>query len=158
MAAPSASDNGIVERVRKAENLPALPGVVVEILRLVNRPTTPTAELVRLIERDPALTGRVLKVVNSSLFGMPRKITTIERATVLLGTRGLQVLVLSFSLADSLAARREDGFDFRSFWQRSLTTAAAARLVASQACPSLASEAFVSGFHLHDKSTRLGIL
>lgn len=134
----------ILDAVRKADKLPSLPAVAVEILRLLKSEDVSIDELTALIQNDPALTARVLKVVNSSFFAVPRKISSIHQAIMVLGMRSVKVLVLSFSLVDVLE-KRKGAFDYVGYWRRSLTTAVAARLLAKATNPVAAEEAFVAG-------------
>ena len=74
----------IIESVCKADNLPSLPTVAVEILRLAKQDNTSADDLAAVIQNDPALTGKMLKMVNSSMFGIPREITdkTTQRLSI----------------------------------------------------------------------------
>lgn len=135
----------ILERVCKADNLPSLPTVAVEILRLTKDEGASVDDLAGVIQQDPALTGRILKVVNSSLFGIPREIASVNQAVGLLGLRTVKVMTLSFSLVDTVRSSQGEGFDFEAFWRRSLSSAVAARLLGRAVAPRLAEEAFVAG-------------
>lgn len=135
----------ILDRIKSADNLPSLPTVAVEVLRLTQSSDVSAEEVAAAIQNDPALTVKILKVVNSSLFGFSREIASLKHAMVILGLRTVKVMVLSFSLVDSLARNQSEAFDYESYWRRSLTTAVAARLLARTVAPSQAEEAFVSG-------------
>lgn len=135
----------ILERVRNADNLPSLPTVAVEVVRLTQSAEVSAEEVAAAIQNDPALTVKILKVVNSSLFGFSREIASLKHAMVILGLRTVKVMVLSFSLVESLARSEDESFDYESYWRRSLTTAVASRLLARATAPSLIEEAFVSG-------------
>jgi two-component system cell cycle response regulator len=137
--------SNILERIRQADNLPSLPAVAMQVLKMTQADDCSVAEIARVIQQDPALTGRLLKIVNSSLFGLSRKISSLPQATVVLGLRTLKVMVLSFSLVDTMQKRRTGGFDFAGYWRRSLTTAVASRLLAERVRRPLIDEAFVCG-------------
>jgi two-component system, cell cycle response regulator len=135
----------ILEKIRTAENLPSLPAVAVQVLKMTQADDVSVAEIARVIQQDPALTGRLLKIVNSSLFGMSRQISSLQQAMVVLGLRTVKVMILSFSLVDTMRARKPGAFDFSAYWRRSLTTASASRLLAERVRRTIADEAFVSG-------------
>lgn len=135
----------ILEKIRNAENLPSLPTVAVQVLTMTQADDLSVSEIARVIQQDPALTGRLLKIVNSSLFGMSRKISSLQQAMVVLGLRTVKVMVLSFSLVDTMRSRKGGGFDFAAYWRRSLTTAVTSRLLAEQVHKAISDEAFVSG-------------
>ena len=66
----------------RAENLPSLPAVAVEVLRLCQDESATIQDLAATIARDPALAAKLLKVSNSSLFNLGQEVTTLERATM----------------------------------------------------------------------------
>ncbi len=128
-----------------AEQLPSLSNVALEILRLSRDEQASMDDLAKVIKTDPALTVKMLKAVNSSLFNLNREISSIKEAVNMLGMRSVRVLALSFSLADSAKGDSSDDFDFEAYWRRSLSHAVAARLIGQAAAPKTAEEAFVSG-------------
>ncbi|MBN2447300.1 MAG: GGDEF domain-containing protein [Phycisphaerae bacterium] len=138
-------ENSILERIKEADNLPSLPTVAVEVLRLTKADDASMDELVRAIQSDPALTGKILRVVNSSLFGIPREISSIKQAVGLLGLRTINVMALSFSLVEMIKTDSDNRFDYDGYWRRSISCAVAARLLAKAVAPRLAEEAFVAG-------------
>src|SRR5687768_15634427 len=91
---PSTLDR-IVDRCGR---LYSLPVVAMRVLELTTSPTVNVKALKDCIENDPALTSKVLRVVNSSLFGLSREVTNLNQALALLGTTPLKLLVLGFSL------------------------------------------------------------
>ncbi|MEC9373822.1 MAG: HDOD domain-containing protein, partial [Planctomycetota bacterium] len=133
----------ILERISTSDDLPSLPTVAVEVLRLTRNPDTRLEQISSVIEHDPAIAARMLKVVNSPLFGLSRQITSINQAIALLGLRTVKVMALSFSLVDMTKRDVCEGFDYESYWKRSVTAAVAARLFASAASLRCGEEAFV---------------
>ena len=103
--------------VGRAEQLYSLPAVAMEVLQLTDNPQVDTRALKECIENDPALTGKILRVVNSSLFGLSREVSDLNQALALLGTKPLKLLVLGFSLPSGLYA----GIEARTlgrYWRR----------------------------------------
>jgi len=135
----------ILEKIRQADNLPTLPTVAIQVLKMTQAEDLSIADIAKVIQQDPALTGKILRVVNSSLFGMPRKISSLQQATVVLGLRTVRVMVLSFSLVDAMNQKDAQLFDYRIYWRRSLTTAVVSRLLAERLQRSLVDESFVAG-------------
>ena len=135
----------IIEKIRTADNLPSLPTVAVQVLELTQADEVSISEIGRVIQQDPALTARVLRVVNSSLFGMSRRVSSLQQAMVVLGLRTVKVMVLSFSLVDTMRSRQLGGFDYPGYWRRSLTTAVASKLLAEEVRRALVDEAFIGG-------------
>ncbi len=135
----------ILQRIQSTENLPSLPAIALQVLQLSRRTDTSVEELAAVIERDPALAAKLLKVVNSPLFGVPREVSSLKQAVSLLGLRRVRIMALSFSVVDSIAGVQGADFDLASHWRRSLSTAVAARLIAGCVSPELIEEAFVAG-------------
>lgn len=118
------------ELIRATERLPSPKGVALEILRLTEDPSTTVEALGVVIESDPALASKLLKIVNSPLAGMSRKISSLSRATVLLGFRTVASLALGLSLVTDHQEGICEGFDYEAFWSESLGRAVAARRIA----------------------------
>lgn len=119
-----------LEDVLASPHLPSLPAVALEVLELAQRQDTEIRAIARCIERDPALTSRVLRVVNSSYYALRHPCSTIDRALTLLGLSAVRAITLGFSLVD--VTRDRDGLDFMGLWRRSLYSAAAARRIATR--------------------------
>lgn len=136
--------SSILEKIHLADNLPSLPTVAVQVLQLIHSENASVGEIAKVIEHDPALTSKILKVANSSLFGMPRQISSLQQAMVVLGLRTVKVMALTFSLVDAMQSKEDGGFDYRSYWRVSLTGAVAGRLLAAHVPACQADELFVT--------------
>jgi HD-like signal output (HDOD) protein len=130
--------------VRRASSLYTLPAVAVEVLRLVEQPQADVRALRECLQQDPALTAKVLRVVNSSLFGLSHSVGDLNEAVTLLGMKQLKLLVLGFSLPEQLfldiAAEQLDWY-----WHSTLARAVAAREVSEQLFRRPGDEAFLAG-------------
>ena len=136
---------GLVQQfVQRTGQLYSLPAVAMEVLRLTSEPKLDNRALKDCLERDPALTARILKVVNSSLFGLTRPATDLGQAIALLGTRPLKMLVLGFSLPKELFTGLAADVLAR-YWRRTLVKAVAARELAEHVFHAPADEAFTAG-------------
>ena len=135
------------QSILEADSLPSLPAVALEVLRLTAEEGTTLDDLAEAISRDPALTAKLLKLSNSSLFSMSHEVSTMQKATMVLGMKSVMLMALSFSLADTMQKESEGGpFDYRDYWHRSLVGAVAGRALAAHAGhPEFAEEAFLCG-------------
>lgn len=136
--------DAIEQIVSRAGALFTLPAVAVEVLRLTESPRVDVHALKACIERDPALTVKILRVVNSSLFGLPREVSDLNQALALLGIKPLKLLALGFSLPEGLfltAAR--DQLDW--YWKTSLVRAVSAREISEQLFGKPGDDAFLAG-------------
>jgi HD-like signal output (HDOD) protein/GGDEF domain-containing protein len=118
--------NQIVERSRQLYSLPA---VAVEVIKLTENEQIGLRALKECIENDPALCAKILRVVNSSLFGLSRRISDLNQAVTLLGARPLKLLVLGFSLPGDLYRDMARGV-LEYYWRGALTKAVGAREIA----------------------------
>lgn len=128
-----------------AEKLPTLPGIALRILETVRREDSNLRELADIISSDPPLCAEVLKIVNSTLYGLPVKVTTFPRAVSMLGTNVIKNLALSFTLIRQNKTGDEDLFDYELFWKNSLIGAVTARLLGQRIIPALAEDVFFLG-------------
>ena len=111
---------------QRAGQLYSLPAVAMKVLELTNHPEVDIAALKSCIERDPALTTRILRVVNSSVFGLNGQVSNLNQAVALLGTSPLKLLVLGFSLPNELFVGVQESV-LTFYWRHSLTKAIAVR-------------------------------
>jgi diguanylate cyclase (GGDEF)-like protein len=114
------------EELRATGALPSPPGVGMEILRITVSEDCSVDELARVIQSDPALTGRLLQVANSALAGGARPCSTMKEATMRLGLRAVRNIALGFSLVSAHRAGACLSFDYGMFWSQSLARAVAA--------------------------------
>lgn len=136
---------GLVQQfVHRTGQLYSLPAVAMEVLRLTGEPRVDARALKDCIERDPALATRLLRVVNSSLFGVSRHVTDLGQALTLLGTRPLKMLVLGFSLPKDLFSGLEASVLAR-YWRRTLVKAVSARDLAERQWQASGDEPFIAG-------------
>lgn len=122
----------------------SLPTVALEVLRLTQNPEVDSGRLKQCIERDPALASKILRVVNSSLFGLSRPVSDLNQALALLGVKPLKLLVLGFSLPDELFTGVA-GDLLAGYWRHTLTRAVAAREIAERIWRLPGDEAFIAG-------------
>ncbi len=140
----SQSANTLDRLVASARQFYSLPAVAMQVLELTNNPSVDTHALKQCLENDPALTTKVLRVVNSSLFGLSRQVSDLNQALAMLGTKPLKLLVLGFSLPPELF-RGVAGDMLASYWRHTLTKAVAAREIAETLWRQSGDEAFLAG-------------
>lgn len=131
--------------VERADGLPSVPGVALQILDLLQDDDVETQKLADTIGRDPALVARVLKTANSALFGARGQISSLERAITLLGLRTVSLLALSFSLSMRIEKPEQGNFDFKRFWRMSAIAAVVSHQLARRVAPELRDSAFLAG-------------
>lgn len=127
---PKAHYRSLIERM---DELPALPTIVTRLIEVINSPDSSADDAAQLIEKDPALTGKMIRLANSAFYGMPRSISSVNSAVVVLGFNTIRSLVLSASLMKMFPPTSVGGvFDGRRFWLHSITTALGAKAIIRQ--------------------------
>jgi len=111
------------------EKMPAFPKSVQRILEITRDINCQPKELVMVIEKDPVMTMKLLRILNSAYYSFPRQITSVNQSVVYLGLNTIKNMALSFAAMGVLPQRNEAGFDIQRYLLHSLTTAALARLL-----------------------------
>src|SRR5690606_18742698 len=93
--------------------LASLPAVVLRALELLNAPDSSAADIGQVISEDPALSVRLLRIVNSSFYGFPSRIETISRAITIVGTLEITDLVLGSSAVEAFAGLPNELIDMQ---------------------------------------------
>lgn len=143
-AAPSA-----MELVKRLDALGTLPEVTVRINAIVKDPDSDPDDLEQVIKHDPALVARVMKVVNSSLYGLPQPVTSVKRAIVMLGFDRVNRLALAASLGHLFKGKLCAKHTAKDLWTHCIAVGAVAKDLAQQVQPALAEDAFLAGL-THD--------
>ena len=136
--------------VGRVKDLPTLPRTVLKITELVNDPKSSAKDLAKVITDDQVLTARLLKLVNSSFYGFPQRISTVTGAIVLLGFDAIRNLLLTTSVFGLFSTKgKESRFAAERFWDHSLGCAIGAKVIGDYLRYDKIEELFVSGL-LHD--------
>jgi len=146
------TENQVFEKLKNSRDITSLPQILAEVIRVSRDEESSIKDLADVISRDPVLTSRVLRMVNSPYYGLSRQVGSIKQAVISLGGRPVRALALSTSLYRMF----DNGggvVDGLRFWRHSLETAIACREIASLCGFSPPEEAFAAGL-MHD----LGIL
>ena len=133
------------ELVSQIEMLTSLPDVYERVREQVESPDGSIAEVARLVGADPALSARLLRLVNSALYGPRGRIDDVLRAVTLLGLQQVHDLVLAMSLQATFAGIRPARLDMQRFWRGSLLTGLAARAAAQAAAQPMGERLFMIG-------------
>lgn len=105
--------------------LPALPKIASEILSIKLASDKDDALLLKLIEKDPAISAKIIGLANSPLFGTSRKILTTGDAEAVLGIKRVKMVALSFAMMSSVTRKQRGALDVMHLWQHSMAVALA---------------------------------
>jgi len=133
------------------EKMPAFPKSVQQVVQLTSDINASAKDIVRVIECDPVMTVKILKSINSSFYGLPQKVTSVQRAVVYIGLNTIKNIALGVAAMGILNANNKANFNTSNFLLHSLTTAAISKMLAERIGLSAieSSDCFVAGL-LHD--------
>jgi len=132
--------------IAEVGDIATLPEVTVKIIEIVENPKSTARDLHDIIKNDPALSARILKVVNSAFYGLPGQIASIDRAIVLLGLSAVKNIAIAASMTHLFSGGPAiEGFSGADVWKHSIGIAVGARLLsAAQGRPQV-EESFLAG-------------
>jgi HD-like signal output (HDOD) protein len=139
----------IEELSKYITDIPTLPMVAHEINLASQRDDFTAKSLGEIIEKDPPLTGKMLRLANSAYYGFARQISTLDRAVTLLGFDTVRSLALTVSVSQLFGEARSIKVDMKGFWRHCLGCAIAAKTMMNRNNPGLVEEAFLCGI-IHD--------
>ncbi len=133
------------------EKMPPLSPVVHKIIRVANDVTSSAQNLTDVIQLDPVLTAKVIRMVNSAYFGLPQEIKSLKHAVVMLGINTIKNVALSSALMGQIALKKQGELDGESFWKHSLGVGVASKLIARKlgVDEKFTEEYFIAGL-IHD--------
>ena len=136
--------------VSKIVGLPTLPGILEKMNKIVVNPETTAQEVGSLVSSDPSMAAKVLRIVNSSFYGFPNRISTVSHAIVILGFNAVKSIVLSSSIFDAFGrAKQKSAYDRSLFWNHSVGCGVSCRVIARKMGIKAEEEFFIGGL-LHD--------
>ena len=146
----STGENLRKEILSSIKDLPPMPQVAQKAREVVSDPDSDFKDLAKVIETDPAIASKILKIANSAYYGSVGTVASVQQASVLLGVKTLQEL-LTLACAAGLLSGELAGYDLEAgeMWKHSLAVAAASRIIAMKDHPALAEDAFSAGL-IHD--------
>jgi putative nucleotidyltransferase with HDIG domain len=113
--------------------IPTLPSIVNKLLKIVNHPKSSAADAAAFIEKDISLASKVLKLANSSYYGIPRTISNVTSAVVILGFNSIKSIILSTAVVQIFnKGKGDDFFNRKTFWKHAAEVAIIARYLAKK--------------------------
>jgi putative nucleotidyltransferase with HDIG domain len=150
MSTTAQRDQLVADAIREISHIATLPEITLKIVELVESPRSTAQDLHKVISNDPALCSRILKVVNSSFYGLPGQIGSINRAIVMLGLNAVKNIAIAASLAKLFrGGDLTPNFSAKGIWRHSVSVAATAKMLADKLGLAFADEAILAGL-IHD--------
>jgi HD-like signal output (HDOD) protein len=143
-------DQGDVqELVRHETELASFPNVYFKIKEVLDSPTSSAADMASVVSSDVGLSAKILRLVNSPLFGFSSKIDSITHAVSLIGTQELATLALGISTINFFKDIPPELIDMQTFWKHSLSCGVFGKLIAGL-IPEFKADRFFTAGLLHD--------
>jgi putative nucleotidyltransferase with HDIG domain len=139
----------IRSKIKLIDKIAPLPTIAQQVLAMAGDFNSSAQKLAKLIKMDQALTGRILRVANSSFFGFSRKIGNIDLAVAILGFNEITAITLASCLANDYSIKENPYFNRQEFWMHAIGTGQIARKLSGLLPDFNSSNALVAGL-LHD--------
>jgi HD-like signal output (HDOD) protein len=135
----------LLHRLERGYDLPPLSAVALRLVELASDDTSSADDLVRLIEKDPSLAVRLLKLANSAFYRTVLPVATLSQAVVKVGVDRLRIMALSLSLRDAFPMGKVGPLDYERFWQVSVYRALISKALSNHVKGTNQEEAFIAG-------------
>lgn len=123
-------DSRVKALLAKKLNLPSLPTVVQQVSQLLQDPRSGTREIAELVATDPPLAAKVLKIANSSFYGLRERCLSTEQASAILGLKVLRNVVTQAAVVSQFDHLKGSGFDLDELWRHAIVTGQVASFLA----------------------------
>ena len=121
------------ELVRSSSSIFTLPEIYLRVRAVVDNPDSSMDDLANAIKVDPAISARLLKIVNSPLYGFPKQIDSVSRAVNVIGIEAVGDLVAATTIERTFAEMPVELMDLQAFWRKSVLCALLAGKIAKSA-------------------------
>lgn len=147
---PDERQQTVTAAMREISHIATLPEITVKIIEMVEDPKSSAQNLHKVISQDPALCSRILKVVNSSFYGLPGQIGSINRAIVMLGLNAVKNIAIAASLVKLFrGGELTPGLSARNLWDHCTLVASCSKMLSDELKLGLNDEAYLAGL-VHD--------
>lgn len=138
------------ELIGRGQELPSLPEIYLRVSEQLEDEKAGVNEIGATVQNDPAITTRVLKMVNSAYYGLPNQVSSVAQAVSLLGRERLKHILIGSVLRGVFSAQENPAFSMQEFWQHSIKTAIIARQLARELPTFEEPESLFTAGLLHD--------
>lgn len=133
----------------KIDSFPPLPATVARVIEVTNTPESSASDLLRAVVSDQSICTAILKIANSSLFGRPKEVRSLESAIMVLGFNEVRSIVLANAVVSSFnVMTKQHKLAVTSFWEHAFTAGLAAKIIGEH-LNRAAGQYFIAGL-LHD--------
>ncbi len=145
------SKDNILQILEKINNLPALPVIADEAMRILNDKESSKNDVVKIISKEQSFIAKILAVANSPIYGLRKEVSTLSFAVFVLGLKEIKKVVFALAFLESFKMTKDNYFNPETFWLHSFVVGNLSRKIAMDLNIINSGEAFIAGF-LHDFS------
>ena len=143
--------NNIEQILSRIQNLPALPAIADEAIRILNDNNSSKNDVVKIVSKEQSFMAKILSIANSPIYGLQREVSTLSFAVFILGLKEIKKVVFALAFVKSFKMVKDNNFDPSKFWLHSFVVGNLSRKIAMDLDINNSGEAFIAGF-LHDFS------
>lgn len=125
------AEENLRQLVSRTQTLPSLPRLYTEVMDEIENPRGSIRKVAEIISRDIGMTSRILHILNSAFFGLPRKVSDISMAVTLLGFDTVRALILATHVFAQLDRDSTRQLNLDNLWNHSLAVSTSAKCIAS---------------------------
>ena len=122
----------LLKQIAGSPNIPSPPTVILRVLEKASAPDCSIADLCKIIQMDAGLSGKILRIVNSALFGLSRPATSIQRALAVVGVNSARLLVLAIAMPEMNQKSNLPAQVIQRYWRSSISGAIIAHELAQR--------------------------
>lgn len=130
-------------------NLPSIPHIISEVSEMLDDERTSASDLCKVISQDQSIATKILSVANSPMYGLPRRVATIDFAIVIIGLEHIRSLLLALSMMEVFKTKNTPDWNHNFYWKHSLMVGTSAKRIADDLHYPKSGEVFTAGL-LHD--------
>ena len=136
--------------IEQGQDLCSLPEIYIRVSEMLDNPSATAPQIGETVQTDPAISSRILKMVNSAYYGLPNQVSSISKAIIILGRERLKQILIGSVLGGIFTSINNEAFSMSKFWQHSIKTAIIARELAIQGNDVEEQDAMFTAGLLHD--------
>ncbi len=133
----------------KIDSIPTLPVIIERLNSIIYNPQTSAKEVAKVLSMDPALSSKILRIVNSAFYGLPNRITSVTHAIIMLGFNTVKNVAISSSVLDIFKKEASDINFLKEIWKHSIGVASVSKILSKHLGQVVLEEFFMAGL-LHD--------
>ena len=118
--------------IGQGQALPSLPEVYLRVSELLGDESASLEQIGEIVQNDPAITSRLLNLVNSAYCDLPKQVSSVQQAIAVLGRDRLKQVLMGSLLRGVFGAQKNPAFSIQVFWSHSIKTAIIARQLARE--------------------------